>query len=348
MKIILLYVLSPRFYKGFTIGIFTLLLWNCKSKPASTREISSVSIDTILSEKISIRALLLDNGNIWYGADNGRYGKVDLKSKARTAFTAPANMSGEFRSIANTSDGIFILNAGTPAQLFRIDKKTNKTRLCYSESFDKTFYDSMTFWNDVDGIAIGDPVEDCLSIILTRDGGFTWKKTECADLPKVFDGEAAFASSNTNVVVKANSAWIVSGGKKSRVFRTNDKGNTWKVYDTPIIQGSSMTGIFSADFYNESIGIVAGGDYQQPTLAIGNKAISTDGGSTWNLVAENNGFGYASCIQYNPFRDGREIVSVGATGVWYSSDGGQSWTQVSTDKDLYTIRFKDAKTAYAA
>jgi hypothetical protein len=29
-----------------------------------------------------------------------------------------------------------------------------------------------------------------------------------------------------------------------------------------------------------------------------NKARTTDGGKTWKLVAENQGFGYASCVQY--------------------------------------------------
>jgi hypothetical protein len=30
------------------------------------------------------------------------------------------------------------------------------------------------------------------------------------------------------------------------------------------------------------------------------KARTTDGGKTWKLVAENQGFGYASCVQYIP------------------------------------------------
>jgi hypothetical protein len=29
-----------------------------------------------------------------------------------------------------------------------------------------------------------------------------------------------------------------------------------------------------------------------------NKARTSDGGKTWDLMAENQGFGYASCIQY--------------------------------------------------
>jgi len=82
----------------------------------------------------------------------------------------------------------------------------------------------MQFWNDMEGIAVGDPIDACLSIIITRDGGETWNKLPCEKLPKVVDGEAAFAASNTNIITKGTATWIVSGGKKSRVFTRQIKG----------------------------------------------------------------------------------------------------------------------------
>ena len=44
---------------------------------------------------------------------------------------------------------------------------------------------------------MGDPTADCISIIITRDGGQTWNKIPCSQLPKSKEGEAAFAASNT-------------------------------------------------------------------------------------------------------------------------------------------------------
>lgn len=162
------------------------------------------------------------------------------------------------------------------------------------------------------------------------------------------EGEAAFAASNTNIVAKGNNTWVVSGGKKARVFFSSDKGKTWNVYDTPIVQGKNMTGIFSVDFYDDNIGIIAGGDYEVPVQNFQNKAITFDGGKTWKLLAENSGFGYASCIQFIPNSNGKGIVSVGLTGLHYSSDGGNTWKQLSSDPTLYTIRFLDQVTAFAA
>ena len=146
----------------------------------------------------------------------------------------------------------------------------------------------------------------------------------------------AFAASNTNIIIKGNNTWLVSGGKKTRVFYSSDKGITWKVYETPIVQGEAMTGIFTADFYNDKIGFVAGGNYEKPNQNFQNKALTIDGGKTWKLVGENAGFGYASCVQFVPNSNGKELVAVGANGLFYSHDSGNSWTQFSKDATFYT------------
>jgi photosystem II stability/assembly factor-like uncharacterized protein len=53
------------------------------------------------------------------------------------------------------------------------------------------FYDSMKFWNKNEGIAMGD-LNDCLSIIITRDGGNTWNKVQYKHLKLL--KKAAFCS----------------------------------------------------------------------------------------------------------------------------------------------------------
>ena len=71
---------------------------------------------------------------------------------------------------------------------------------------------------------MGDPTEDCLSIILTKDGGSTWNKIPCDKLPKIYEGEAAFAASNTNIKVLEKTADV---GKQIS-FQTTDLGKTWE------------------------------------------------------------------------------------------------------------------------
>jgi photosystem II stability/assembly factor-like uncharacterized protein len=53
-------------------------------------------------------------------------------------------------------------------------------------------------------------------------------------------------------------------------------------------------------------------------------------------------------VQFIPNSKGKQVVSVGASGLQYSSDGGISWKQFSKDESLYTIRFVNKNTAFAA
>lgn len=316
----------------------------------NSQTFQSVAIDTVLKDKISVRAISVAEGIIYFAGDKSRVGYVLYPKDASmiNAEIVSDTLVYEYRSIATNGNEVFALSIGNPARLHKFSKGLIGKSLVYEEKHEKAFYDSMQFWNAKEGIAIGDPTEDCLSVIITRDGGNTWNKLSCENLPKVVDGEAAFAASNTNIVLKGNHAWIVSGGKKSRVFHSSDKGKTWEVYETPIVQGEAMTGIFTADFYNENIGFIAGGNYEKPNQNFQNKAITKDGGKTWDLIGENTGFGYASCVQFVPKSNGKGIVSVGATGLYYSGDGGKTWKQFLTDPTLYTIRFLDEDTAFAA
>lgn len=336
--------------KILVILLFSALFISCKSVQTSTNEFfKNVKVDTILKEKISIRPITVSNDKVWYAADKYRVGFASLidANKMQRQITKDT-IKMEFRSIAQTSASIYILTVGNPALLYKFSKDLTQKKLVYEEKNEKVFYDSMQFWNDNEGIAFGDPIENCLCMIITRDGGETWNKIPCSKLPVVAQGEAAFAASNTNIIIKGTDTWLVSGGKKSRVFFSSDKGNTWKVYETPIVQGEQMTGIFTADFYDSKIGFIAGGNYEKPNQNFQNKAITKNGGKTWKLVGEKQGFGYASCIQFVPGSNGKQLVCVGANGLYYSKDSGNNWTQFLNDSSLFTIRFVDKNTAVAA
>ncbi|MCZ8198727.1 MAG: oxidoreductase [Flavobacterium sp.] len=332
------------------LTFFLTFIISCKSTFTDKKVNSTtISMDTLLLDKISVRAISVSENNVFYAGNKSRVGYFNLKDKSKKEIRVDKDsISLEYRSIAQTDDAIFVVNVGNPAHLYKISKDLNSVKLVYSDTNEKVFFDSMQFWNNQEGIAIGDPIDDCLHIIVTNDGGNSWHKISCDKLPKTVEGEAAFAASNTNIIVKENQTWLVSGGKKSRVFFSPDKGKTWEVYETPIVQGESMTGIFTADFCDKKNGIVAGGNFEKPTQNFQNKAITNDGGKTWKLIAENAGFGYASCIQYVPNSNGKKLVSVGATGIFNSNDKGITWKQISSDNSFYTIRFVDASTAIAA
>ncbi len=332
----------------YILGICFLFLFSCSKKVDSPSFFQKVNIKTLHEEPLSSRAILIDNAVLWYAGNNGKYGSINLSDDTKHSnFVKNDSLKPEFRSIAQSTENVFILSVANPALLYRINKKTKNIKLVYEEKHEKVFYDSMQFLDDKFGIAMGDPIDNCLNIITTNDGGENWNKIPCNKLPKVVEGEAAFAASNTNLILRGNTIFIVSGGVKSRVFVSKDKGNSWNVYETPIVQGKAMTGIFTVDFYDEKTGIIAGGDYENQNDSSANKAITIDGGKTWNLIAQNKGFGYASCIQFVPGKKGNELVCVGGTGLHYSSDKGKTWIKMLNDTDLLTIRFINQNSAIA-
>lgn len=305
----------------------------------------------IILDSISIRAIFPTIDGVWFGGTNSKAGFVSFQNDSDTKIVKVQKENTDFRSMASNGTKIILLNAGSPANMYEMQTfgYTCSSNLIYSESGEKVFYDSMFI--DVKsglGIAIGDPTVTCLSILKTEDFGKNWSKINCSELPNVSEGEASFAASDTNVKIIGENIFIISGGKKSRLFKSTDKGKSWKYFELPIIQGETMTGAFSMDFYNKKKGIVVGGNYENQKDNSANKAITKDGGKTWKLIAQNEAFGYASCVQFMPKSNGKVVYTCGTSGVYYSTNSGRNWHKILEDTDFYTLRFSGTKYIYLA
>lgn len=339
---------SPN-YKFLFIGLFLLTLISCNK--GSENEITSVEITPVFIDDISVRALEpLDENRVFFAASNGKIGLVDGDTP-KLAVIKYTDSLLQFRSIARTSEAAFVLSIASPAVLYKIGfdgTDATNIEMVYNEIGEKVFYNSLKFWNDMEGIAIGDPIDDCMSIIITRDGGNKWIKLPCESLPLAERGEAAFAASNSNIAIYGDNAWVATGGSKSRVMHTADKGETWEVYDTPIIHGKAMTGIYSIDFADENHGIVFGGNSENKPFKDKNKAITTDGGKTWETVLDGEEPAYRSSVKYIPGTKGRGIIAVGSPGgISYSADGGRSWKLIS-EEGFHAIEFVNDSIAFAS
>jgi photosystem II stability/assembly factor-like uncharacterized protein len=305
----------------------------------------------IILDSLSIRAIYPTINGVWFGGTNSKAGFLSFQNEAETKIVKLQKEITDFRSIAFANNNIYVLNAGTPANMYALNTFGNScaSNLIYTETGEKVFYDSMFIDAKTGlGIVIGDPTEDCLSILLTENSGKNWKKIPCNKLPKTVDGEAAFAASDTNVKIVDGVIFIISGGTKSRLFTSEDKGITWQVFDTPIIQGEAMTGAFSMDFYNKRKGIIVGGNYENQKDNSINKAITKDGGKTWEIVSKDKAFGYASCVQFMPKSRGKVLYTCGTSGVYYSTNFGEKWTKILDDTDFYALRFSGKNNIYLA
>ncbi len=335
--------------KVILLFVFALIC-SCKTKEEiSPRYITNIEFEDVLNDSLlSIRAIdVLNDGSLAFAANKGTFGMRNASDNTWLVSNQIYDtLKLEFRAIAHTATDFFMISVGSPTLLYKTGTN-GKMDVVYKENHPNAFYDAMKFWNDKEGIAMGDPTDGCISIIVTRNGGNTWTKLSCTDLPSANDGEAAFAASNTNIAIYGDHTWIATGGISSRVLYSGDKGYSWEVFETPIIQGKNTTGMYSIDFYDDLNGFAIGGDYTVPDANENNKIATNDGGKTWQVVAKGQTPNYRSCVQYVPNKKGKELVSVGFKGVDYSSDSGNTWSHLS-DESFYTLRFINDSTAFAA
>lgn len=296
---------------------------------------------------MSIRAIeVINDSTIYLAANVGQIGvTTDLGKTWDFQTLRQDTLKPSFRAIAKTDESVFIMSIESPALLYKW--KDGVQTLVYEETHPDAFYDAMAFFDNQHGIAIGDPVGGCFSFLLTSDGGNTWNKIPCDKLPEMAAGESAYAASNTNIAIVGDEAWVATGGAVARVWHSKDKGQTWEVVETPIQHGGKMTGIYSVDFWDEKQGIVFGGDWDKKESNTANKAVTQDGGNTWQLVGDGVEPGFKSCVKYVPNSRGMKIVAVGTTGISFSEDAGRTWKQIHAE-GFYTLRFVNETTAVLA
>ena len=203
----------------------------------------------IQDSTLNVRALEIDpSGYALFALSNGKIGgtlKNGTNEIARlTVQLKKDTIIPNFRSLAVTSKAGFVLSIASPALLYKISR--DSLNVVYQEAHPDAFYDAMEFWNDEEGIAIGDSVEGCLSVIITRDGGNTWTKLSCDELPKGIDGEGAFAASDTNIAIQGDNTWVATTA--GRIYYSEDKGVSWETITTPIVKDKDTEGIYSLDF----------------------------------------------------------------------------------------------------
>tara|TARA_B100000767_G_scaffold59187_1_gene54940 strand:+ start:2133 stop:3188 length:1056 start_codon:yes stop_codon:yes gene_type:complete len=337
---------KPTLFSLFLFINLSVLLVGCDDSNLNKTQPFSLKINPVLLDStLNIRALEIKNNTIYGASSTGTIYSFEAdmpkKIKQEQYSSSKDSLIPNFRALAVTDLDVFAISIANPALLFKNGK------VVYTESHPKVFYDSMEFWNNKEGIAVGDFTDNCISILITRDGGDSWSKLNCSVFSDIEEGEGFFAASDSNIAIVGDNTWIATGGVNSRIYFSSDKGRRWSISETPFIQGESTAGIFSIAFYDKKNGYAIGGDYTKPELDSLNKIRTTDAGKTWKAIANGQSPGYRSCVQYIPNSMGEKLVAVGFEGVDYSFDSGSSWEHLS-DEDFYTIRFLNDSIAYAA
>ncbi|HYV06543.1 MAG TPA: YCF48-related protein [Blastocatellia bacterium] len=259
----------------------------------------------------------------WASGSNGTFLRTTDGGAKWTAGTVPDASSLDFRDVEAIDANTAYLLA-TAGKIYKTTDGGATWLLQYNNTAPGVFLDAISFWDSQHGIVLGDPIDERFLLLTTNDGGKTWSQVPGANIPPSVPGEAAFAASGTCLVVGGKQdAWFGTGGRAARVFRSTDRGQTWKVSTTPFTSGADSTGIFSIAFRDAKHGIVVGGDYKNMAEGKANAARTTDGGVTWNLLASRPD-GFRSGVAFVPGTT--SIVAVGQNKCDLSADDGLSWS----------------------
>jgi photosystem II stability/assembly factor-like uncharacterized protein len=250
----------------------------------------------------------IDGGRTWTPAQVPDAGSLDFR--AVVAFSADEAF-------------LMSAGPGEQSRIYHTSDVGKHWQLQFTNSNPKGFFDSMAFWDSKHGIVLGDPIPDehgklKFELLQTEDGE-SWKPVAPSQLPDAIEGEGAFAASNSCLALLTgtlavspgstegkgatstradqsseinrvsapegpdHSIWFATGGKVARIFHSSNRGQTWEVFDTPILHGADSTGIFSIAFRDPLHGVISGGDYKHPKQDGPTLAFTEDGGKTWAL-----------------------------------------------------------------
>lgn len=286
-----------------------------------------------IETKASLRGLsVVSDKIIWASGTGGTFLRTTDGGKSWTVGNVPGAEKLDFRDVeafdANTAY-VLSIGDGENSRIYKTTDGGKSWKLQFQNKNPKAFFDALAFWDSRNGIAMSDPVDGKYVLIATTDGGANWKILDTANMPSAKQGEAAFAASGTCLITQGkNDAYLVSGGADARVFRSTNRGLSWTVADTPIIKGTSGSGIFSIAMRDRMNGVIVGGNYEKPNEINNNLAFTGDGGKSW--IAGKGLNGYRSGVAYV---DRKTLIAVGSSGSDLSADGGKTWRNL--DKESY-------------
>ena len=266
-------------------------------------------------------SLTLDYGTTW------TTNAIDLG--AASANLEISNICGVSATTAFAA--VFPKAGGTVGGIWKTtDSGTTWTRQAtasYNGADGASFTNLVHFWDENNGVTMGDPSDGSFEIYTTTNGGTNWTRVS-AGIPAALDVQEYGLTNQFSVA--GNTIFI--GTTFGRILKSTDRGLTWTVSVSPIPDfGGGINGSESGDlaFTSEVNGLLQTSDYLLYN--------TTDGGETWNTVnwaGTLRNFGISEIPgQVDQYISVGEDIDA-ARGSSYTNDGGLNWTNINDAPDL--------------
>ena len=188
------------------------------------------------------------------------------------------------------------------------------------------FVNAIHFYNDMEGIMLGDPLNKVWGNAKTTDGGATW--TLIKNIPSPLTNETGYVES---VAILGNKIWF--GTSQGRIYYSEDKGENWTVSTATL--GTSLSRMtFMTDLIGFAVYTVGTGQTAQQLLGT-----TLDGGKTWTAGIYEFTKNLIGPAEIHAVPDaGKVILLASDNRVFESADFGTSWQPVLTKK-MYDVNY---------
>lgn len=301
--------------------------------------IAQNSIQILTEHKgVSIRSLALPSDQvIWASGSKGMIAKSTNEGKFFEWSQVKGYENRDFRAMhAWDANEAIIVAIASPAVILKTKDGGNSWYKVYENSDTAMFLDAIRFSDSNNGVVIGDPINDTLFMLTTKDKGENWTRITSSYFKSPLNkGEAFFASSNSNLTFVQQHLFFVTGGMSSRIWQD---GTATLL---PLLQGTNSTGANSiAVSPNQQKLVIVGGDFSNDKNATNNIAgyrLLLEAKSdqkhltTKKLILQPLQLavpnGYKSAVE---FISNHMIIACGTSGVDLSKNGGKTWEAIST------------------
>ena len=278
-----------------------------------------------------------DGGNTW---QDGSFNIASIISvscvhprSASTAYMGVKLASGVWR-IIKTTDG------GT-SWFFQ-------TTAAYNSN---SFIDFTYFFDDNNGVTLGDPVGGYLEIYTTTNGGDNWVRVPNSNIPQSYSNEWPGITMEFDVI--DNTIWVPTYNENPpsiRIFKSTDKGLNWTVSND--LPNPMPTGSWpfpsSIAFTSQNEGILLVTTWATPNPPNYKMLKTTDGGSTWTelnfplSITPGHISNVPGALQAYVVTAPLDIV-----GSAYTLDGGNNWQLADNTIGLAEVQFASPSTGWA-
>lgn len=271
----------------------------------------------------------VDGDVVWVGGHDGVLLRSTDGGATWMKVPSPAGDSLQFRDVRGFSaNRAVVLSSGSGAlsRLYRTTDGGRSWTMGFLMTEEDGFLDCFDFWDEDRGFAYGDAIDEVPYILLTEDGGHTWRRPPSQALPPAPQGEGGFAASGTCAVAgDRGRGWIATGaGGSARLLTTTDHGKSWSAEDLPIVKGP-MAGAFSIAAYDGTPVMILGGDLERDDAVVSN-VVTGDGTGGW--VRATARAPLPGAVYGSTALDARTVMAFGPQGSAYTFDGGHSWIRI--------------------